>query len=135
MLPTAFWSRLNRCSNVKARAQWGRLGCSALGAIAALTLLSPQAAAQTPTVIAQTGNPVIRQPEPIGPYIVAVPGGRDSLARVRRFYPDAFLDVARQGSFVNVGSFFGRESANTRASALRAEGLDARILYRAVSIR
>lgn len=134
MLPTASPSALSHCSGFMARVRWGCLGGSVVGAIATLTLLSPEIRAQTPTLVAQSNPPIVR-PAPVGSYIVAVPGGNDALLRVRRFYADAYLDSARQGSFVNVGSFFGRDSANTRASALRAEGLDARILYRAVNIR
>ncbi len=136
MLPTASPSSLSHCPGSMARVRWGRLAGSALGAIAALTLFSPEARAQAqnPTQIAQTNPPIVR-PAPVGSYIVAVPGGNDALLSVRRFYADAYLDSARQGSFVNVGSFFGRDSANTRASALRAQGLDARVLFRAVDIR
>lgn len=134
MLPTASPSTLNHGPTCLARVRWGCLGGSVLGAIATLALFSPEARAQPQTRMAQTNPPIVR-PAPIGSYIVAVPGGNDALLSVRRFYADAYLDSARQGSFVNVGSFFGRDSANTRASALRAEGLDARVLFRAVDIR
>ena len=67
------------------------------------------------------------------PYIVAIPGGSEgSLARVREFYPEAFVDSSRQGRFVNVGAFADRNFAEARASVLRANGLDARVVFRSV---
>ena len=68
------------------------------------------------------------------PYTVAVPRGNDGvLAEVRKLYPEAFLDSARQGRFVNVGSFADRNIAEARASLLRANGLNARVVYRSVT--
>ncbi|MDJ0703099.1 MAG: hypothetical protein QNJ46_07465 [Leptolyngbyaceae cyanobacterium MO_188.B28] len=67
------------------------------------------------------------------PYVVAVPRGNEgTLAEVRKYYPEAYLDSSRQGRFVNAGSFTDRNFAEARASVLRANGLDARVVYRSV---
>ena len=67
------------------------------------------------------------------PYVVAIPRGSEGrLAEVRKYYPEAYLDSSRQGRFVNAGSFADRNFAEARASVLRANGLDARVVYRSV---
>ena len=66
-------------------------------------------------------------------YVVAIPGGSDMLARVRQFYPEAYLDRSRRGDFVNAGSFANRRAAFARTYSLQSEGIDARVVYRLIS--
>lgn len=66
-----------------------------------------------------------------GPYVVVVPGsGSALLGQVRRIAWGAFPDKARQGAFINAGSFNDVDRADALSSQLRAIGLDARVAYR-----
>ncbi len=65
-----------------------------------------------------------------GPYVAAVPGGAGTLVQVQRVVGGAYLDRAQQGSFVNAGSFATYDGARAMASLLRANGLDARVIYK-----
>lgn len=67
-----------------------------------------------------------------GPYTVAVPG--DDAATLRRVrsagFQGAYPDRAREGGFVNAGSFENYEAANASSAYLRTQGLDARVIYK-----
>ncbi len=67
-----------------------------------------------------------------GPYTVAVPGNdAATLRRVRSAgFQDAYPDRAREGGFVNAGSFASYEAANASSAYLRTQGLDARVIYK-----
>jgi hypothetical protein len=66
-----------------------------------------------------------------GRYVVAVPGsGVVKVAQVRRFVPSAYPDRAMQGSFVNAGAFNDYNLALSMTNYLRANNLDARVIYR-----
>ena len=66
-----------------------------------------------------------------GPYVVVVPGSSSALlGQVRRVAWGAFPDKARQGAFINAGSFNDIDRADALSSQLRAIGLDARVAYR-----
>ncbi len=67
---------------------------------------------------------------PSYPYITAVIADESQLASVRQFFPDAYVDRLRQGSFINIGSFGERSPAEARAHAARARGFSTRVLYR-----
>ncbi|MBF2026723.1 MAG: SH3 domain-containing protein [Oscillatoriales cyanobacterium C42_A2020_001] len=73
---------------------------------------------------------VLRPISTSGPYVVAVPGGAGTLPQVRRIVPNAYLDRAREGSFVNAGNFATHDGAQSLTSLLRANGLDARVIYK-----
>lgn len=73
---------------------------------------------------------VLRPISTSGPYVVAVPGGAGTLPQVRRIVRNAYLDRAREGSFVNAGNFATHDGAQSLTSLLRANGLDARVIYR-----
>ncbi|PZO59546.1 MAG: hypothetical protein DCF15_03650 [Phormidesmis priestleyi] len=64
------------------------------------------------------------------PYITAVIADESQLVSVRKFFPDAYIDSLRQGSFINIGSFGQRSPAEARADAARARGFSTRVLYR-----
>lgn len=68
-------------------------------------------------------------------YVAAVFGGQETLAAVRRLFPEAFMDSARQGDFINVGSFPNREAAMVRVLQLQSEGFNARLIYRDIIYR
>lgn len=66
-----------------------------------------------------------------GPYVVAVPGADPAtFAQVRRLAGTASVDRAREGTFVNAGSFQDYEGARSLSYLLRSSGLDARVIYR-----
>lgn len=75
--------------------------------------------------------PLIQRPISVapGPYTAAVPGGSSTLAQVRRYVPGAELSRAREGSFVNAGSFATHDGAQAMTAFLRASGFDARVIY------
>ncbi|MDX2244740.1 MAG: SH3 domain-containing protein [Leptolyngbyaceae cyanobacterium bins.302] len=81
-------------------------------------------------------RPISVRPLPInvsvaaGPYVAAVPGGASTLAQVRQIVPNARLDRAREGAFVNAGGFATHDGAQSMASLLRASGFDARVIYK-----
>ncbi|MDX2230152.1 MAG: SH3 domain-containing protein [Leptolyngbyaceae cyanobacterium bins.349] len=65
-----------------------------------------------------------------GPYVAAIPGGTSTLSQVRRVVPGAQLDRAREGSFVNAGGFATHDGAQAMTSFLRANGFDARVIFK-----
>lgn len=65
-----------------------------------------------------------------GPYVAAVPGGVPTLYQVQRVVGGARLDRAREGSFVNAGGFATHDGAQAMTSFLRANGFDARVIYK-----
>ena len=68
-------------------------------------------------------------------YVAAVFGGQETLSELQQFYPDAFMDGARQGSFINVGFFPNRDSAEARVFELRGRGFNARVIFRDIDFR
>lgn len=64
------------------------------------------------------------------PYVAAVIAGESELANVQQFFPDAFIDRARPGRFINIGSFGDRFPAEARSDAAKARGFRTRVLYR-----
>ncbi len=64
------------------------------------------------------------------PYVAAVIADESLLADVQRFFPDAYIDRARPGRFINIGSFGDRFPAEARADAAKARGFRTRVLYR-----
>ncbi len=67
---------------------------------------------------------------PSYPYIAAIIADETQLARVRQFFPDAFIDRSRRGRFINIGSFGDRFPAEARVDAATARGFNTRVLYR-----
>jgi hypothetical protein len=66
-----------------------------------------------------------------GGYTVAVPGSDPStIFQVQRLVPGAFVDVAREGRFVNAGGFSDYDSARSMSYFLRSQGLNARVIYK-----
>lgn len=69
-------------------------------------------------------------PAVTGPFAVVIPGGSEErLSEVKRIVPDAVLDGAPRGSFVNAGGYPNYESAREVAGRLRGYGFDARVQY------
>lgn len=69
-------------------------------------------------------------------YVAAVFGDADTLRAVQRLYPDAFLDnSARQGQFINAGSFTSEQAALIRVLELQDAGFDSRLVFRDVRFR
>lgn len=69
-------------------------------------------------------------PAVVGPYVVVVPGGdAQRLAAVKQIVPDAVLDGAPQGTFINAGGYPNYSSAREVAGRLRGFGFDARVDY------
>lgn len=96
----------------------------------------------------QASGPITINPQPDWPiavdeageiddaFVAAVFGGEETLARVREIYPEAFLDSsARQGRFINAGSFASQEAAQIRVLELRSEGFNSRLVFRDVLYR
>jgi hypothetical protein len=72
----------------------------------------------------------VRPPAVIGPFVVVIPGGSDQrLAEVQQIVPNAVLDGADRGTFVNAGGYPNYESAREVAGRLRGFGFDARVDY------
>jgi hypothetical protein len=80
----------------------------------------------------------------LSPYIVAVFGDQSDLEQIRRLYnspqaprtfggqplQDPFFESARQGRFINAGSFDNRDQAAALVSYLRSQGFNARLVFR-----
>jgi hypothetical protein len=80
----------------------------------------------------------------LAPYIAAVFGDQSTLEQLRRLYnsPQAprtfggqplqepFFESARQGRFINAGSFDNRDQAAALVSYLRSQGFNARLVFR-----
>ena len=64
------------------------------------------------------------------PYVAAIIADESQLARVRQFFPDAFVDRNQRGRFINIGSFGDRFPAEARVDAAAARGFNTRVLYR-----
>ena len=67
---------------------------------------------------------------PNNPYIAAVLADETALSEVQRFFPAAYLDSDRRGSFINIGTFTERFPAEARTDAAAARGFTTRVLYR-----
>ncbi|MBL1178706.1 SH3 domain-containing protein [Pantanalinema sp. GBBB05] len=64
-------------------------------------------------------------------YVVVVPGNSPQLlSQVRRIVGGAYPDKARQGVFINAGSYVNYYEARAISDRLRAAKLDARVAYR-----
>ncbi|HEY9618381.1 MAG TPA: SH3 domain-containing protein [Microcoleaceae cyanobacterium] len=64
-------------------------------------------------------------------YVVVVPGNSPQLlSQVRRIIGGAYPDKARQGAFINAGSYASYYEARAVSDRLRAARLDARVAYR-----
>jgi hypothetical protein len=88
----------------------------------------------TPNPCGVPTNPVQPILRPIsvssGAYVVAVPGTNPvDLVQVRRIVPGAYLDRAREGSFINAGGYSTFEAANSLTYFLRNNNLNARVIY------
>lgn len=69
-------------------------------------------------------------------YVAAVFGDAETLRQVQRLYPDAFLDnSARQGEFINAGSFSSEQAALIRVLELQEAGFNSRLVFRDVRFR
>ncbi|MEM6838740.1 MAG: hypothetical protein AAF609_18030, partial [Cyanobacteria bacterium P01_C01_bin.120] len=69
-------------------------------------------------------------------FVAAVFGGEDTLREVQQLYSEAFFDnSARQGQFINAGSFTNEEDARIRVLELQREGFNARLVFRDVRFR
>jgi hypothetical protein len=69
-------------------------------------------------------------------YVAAVFGDERTLADVKVFYPNAFMDSSsRQGNFINAGAFSSEEDAIIRMLELRREGFNTRVIFRDVRFR
>jgi len=68
-------------------------------------------------------------------YVAAVFEDSDALSAIQSLYPEAFMDEARQGSFINAGAFQSRDAATIRVLELRRLGYNARVIYRDVEYR
>jgi hypothetical protein len=80
----------------------------------------------------------------LSPYIAAVFGDQSTLEQLRRLYnsPQAprtfggqplqepYFESARQGRFINAGSFDNRDQAASVVSYLRSQGFNARLVFR-----
>lgn len=83
-----------------------------------------------PVAVPPVAGPVAPQ---AGPYIVVVPkiGGNlpNQLAWIQQFVPGAFPDVALPGTFINAGSFWDYDAAQSQSYFLRSQGFDARVYF------
>ncbi len=64
------------------------------------------------------------------PYVAAVIGDSFQLASVQTFFPDAYIDRDRRGTFINIGNFAERFPAEAKVNAAKARGFNTRVLYR-----
>lgn len=64
------------------------------------------------------------------PYVAAITGSTRKLGQVQRSFRNAELDSARQGDFINIGSYGSRSDAAERVREARRLGFDARTLYK-----
>jgi hypothetical protein len=102
---------------------------SACGGDSEVIISRPIVITRPPTVT-PTPPIAIVPPSVGGSYVAAVPGGQATLFQVQRVIPNARLDRAREGSFVNAGSFPTHDGAQSVTSFLRASGFDARVIHR-----
>ncbi|MBD2257323.1 hypothetical protein [Pseudanabaena sp. FACHB-2040] len=71
----------------------------------------------------------------LSPFVAAVFGNEQTLTQVRAIAPQAQFESARQGRFINAGSFTNRFEAESLVNILRARGFDSRLVYRDVNYR
>ncbi|MBD0335183.1 MAG: hypothetical protein ICV62_06825 [Cyanobacteria bacterium Co-bin13] len=71
----------------------------------------------------------------LNPFVAAVFGNEQTLEQVRTIAPQAQFESARQGRFINAGSFTNRFEAESLVNILRARGFDSRLVYRDVNYR
>lgn len=88
-----------------------------------------------PTSTAYTSNePQLTQAvqNPNFRYIAAVPASATNqllLSRVRQYSPNAFLASSGRGTYIYVGAYQNRDSAESVSRYLRSQGVDSRVLY------
>ena len=64
-------------------------------------------------------------------YVVVVPiRSNDTLSQVQQYEPGAVPTASRLGSYINVGEYPDRLSAEAQSRSLRSHQLDARVVYR-----
>lgn len=69
-------------------------------------------------------------------FVAAVFGDENTLAQVQAIYPTAFFDnSARQGRFINAGSFASQQAAQIRVLELQSEGFNSRLVFRDIRYR
>jgi peptidoglycan hydrolase-like protein with peptidoglycan-binding domain len=69
-------------------------------------------------------------PAVTGPYVVVVPGtDGQRLSSIRQIVPNAVIDGAHPGGFINAGGYPNWDSAREVAGRLRGFGFDARVDY------
>jgi hypothetical protein len=71
----------------------------------------------------------------LNPFVAAVFGNEQTLEQVRAIAPQAQFESARQGRFINAGSFTNRFEAESLVNILRARGFDSRLVFRDVRYR
>lgn len=99
-----------------------------------------QEAGQGPTVVNIPPEDLPDDLEDLRPnledaFVAAVFGDETTFQAVQRLFPDAFIVEARQGSFINVGSFSSRDAAAARVFELRGLGFNARLVFQDVDFR
>jgi len=65
-------------------------------------------------------------------YVAAVPASATNqllLSRVRQYSPNAFLASSGRGTYIYVGAYQNRDSAESVSRYLRSQGVDSRVLY------
>jgi hypothetical protein len=65
-------------------------------------------------------------------YVAAVPAAVNNqllLSRVRQYSPNAFLASSGRGTYIYVGAYQNRDSAESVSRYLRSQGVDSRVLY------
>ncbi|MCY7331368.1 MAG: hypothetical protein LH649_01645 [Pseudanabaena sp. CAN_BIN31] len=88
-----------------------------------------------PTSTAYTSNePQLNQAvqNPNFRYIAAVPAAANNqllLSRVRQYSPNAFLASSGRGTYIYIGAYQNRDSAESVSRYLRSQGVDSRVLY------
>ncbi|NJO80387.1 MAG: hypothetical protein HC827_19000 [Cyanobacteria bacterium RM1_2_2] len=118
----------------------GVVGPETLSALFGGSVASAPAVSVAPISYGSGGNNILEPgieppsavlpPAVIGPYVVVIPGGsEEKLSQVRRVVPDAVLDGAPRGTFVNAGGYPNYSSAREVAGRLRGFGFDARVDY------
>lgn len=91
-------------------------------------LSTPPPTSSHPTTLPVTSNPNANYHSG-DLYIVVIPNNpATTLSLVRQYVPDAFLLKSQQGEYVQAGAYGDRNNAESLSYALRANGLDARVV-------
>ncbi|NEQ54885.1 MAG: peptidoglycan-binding protein, partial [Leptolyngbya sp. SIO3F4] len=85
---------------------------------------------EAPSSIGEVANDVDFDLDGERPYVAAITGSTRKLGQVQRSFRNATLDSARQGNFINIGSYDSRSAAAEQVRAARRLGFDARTLYK-----